>query len=289
MVYVKQFNLRSFSKIFLQRWRHGDVGVEAAGLSYTVVLSIVPFLAAFLTMAKAFDNLYTFVNGFKGVILRYLTIGTGQAFTNGIDAAVVHLDFSRSGWIGLSAAIITSLIMINTINMAIQRIWDVKETRRFPKRLVIYFALVLFGPIGAAILMAAATSRYALVGSILPSSGPAMLYLTVMLFLVNKWVPNIKVGTVPALIGSVVTALALIVLQQGFVKVAITMLKYDQLYGSLASVALFLFWLYLVWYTILLGVTLNASLNFYSWRRPGRFLYAERGRNTESFSPMKAT
>ncbi len=85
-------------------------------------------------------------------------------------------------------------------------------------------------------------------------------YSVIGLFLIYKFVPNRHFNTWFTLGAATLTSIALMILQAGFAWSSQNLLNYNQVYGSLASFPLFLLWLYLVWYTILLGAILVATL-----------------------------
>jgi membrane protein len=76
-------------------------------------------------------------------------------------------------------------------------------------------------------------------------------------------VPNRPVRIKHALIGAFLTALLFEIAKAGFVAY-VSNANYKVIYGALATVPLFLFWLYLVWVVVLLGASLAASLTTFS-------------------------
>jgi membrane protein len=79
-------------------------------------------------------------------------------------------------------------------------------------------------------------------------------------------VPNTKVPVAYAALGSLVSTILFSTAKVLFL-VYINQASFSVIYGALASVPIFLFWLYLVWAVILLGASLAASLTTFSDRR----------------------
>ena len=74
---------------------------------------------------------------------------------------------------------------------------------------------------------------------------------TLLLFLLFYFVPNTKVRSRSALLGSVVGAFSLIILFNVFKMIVSRMVSYSVIYGSLASLFFVLLFLYVCWYIIL--------------------------------------
>lgn len=249
------FDLSRHVRLYIENWDKAEVGDRAAILSYTTVLSLVPFLAVFLSITKRFGRLYQWSEQIKEAVLKYATLGTASSFSKGLDEAIGRLDFETAGYVGLFATIVTSILMLNTINTAVQKTWNVEKFRSYKKRLLIYICFILIGPISAVILLAIASSQ-----NFIPSTSFVVFYLAFLLYLLNKLIPNSNVDTLPAIVSSIFTAISLVILQFFFTWSVENLLNYNQVYGSLASLPLFLLWLYLVWYAVLLGIILCATL-----------------------------
>jgi membrane protein len=76
-------------------------------------------------------------------------------------------------------------------------------------------------------------------------------------------VPNRRVLIRHALAGAFLTTVLFNIARAGFVAF-VSNASYNVIYGALATVPIFLFWLYLVWVVILLGASLAASLTTFS-------------------------
>jgi len=101
---------------------------------------------------------------------------------------------------------------------------------------------------------------------------------TLMFWLVT----NRRVHLTHAMVGAFLSALLFALAKKAFVAFVATA-SFNVIYGALASVPIFLFWLYLVWTVILLGASLAASLTTFNdrivdwgWPKKWRFLLAYR-------------
>jgi membrane protein len=79
-----------------------------------------------------------------------------------------------------------------------------------------------------------------------------------MLLALYKLMPNARVSWNAAITGSVVAALLWVAMKWGFEVYVRMFMPYSELYGSLALLPLFLFWLYMVWWIVLFGLEVAA-------------------------------
>lgn len=175
---------------------------------------------------------------------------------------------SRLTAIGGGFLLVTSLLLIMTIDKAFNDIWHVTRQRPLPQRALVYWAVITLGPVvaGASLWATSFVARESLglvrdvpeVVSVAISFIP--LVLTGLgfaaLFVV---VPNRQVLWRDALIGGCVTAVALEVMKSAFAYYLTRFPTYTVIYGAFATLPIFLLWIYLSWLAVLLGATLAAS------------------------------
>jgi membrane protein len=86
-------------------------------------------------------------------------------------------------------------------------------------------------------------------------------WLAISLFFV--FVPNRRVQIKHALIGAFLSAVLFELAKAGFIAF-VSHANYKVIYGALATVPIFLFWIYIAWNVILFGASLAASLTTFS-------------------------
>jgi len=188
-----------------------------------------------------------------------------QSYLKGFVDKAVGLSVTMS-----LAVIATALLMIHTLERALNRIFDTRSTTRFTRKLMMYWAVLTLGPllIGGGIALstllfknAALASMKGMLVEFLPliSSGVAF-------FLIYLVVPNRKIKWKHALIGALFAAVCFELAKQGFAWYVKTIPSYQQVYGALATIPLFLIWMFLSWNIILLGGTVTATLETSRWR-----------------------
>jgi membrane protein len=136
-------------------------------------------------------------------------------------------------------------------------------------RIVMYWAVLTLGPI--LIAAAVAISAQKVLGALGLEEGlsPGVTHLGVFALswlvfaLFFLLVPNRRVQIKHALIGAFLSAVLFELAKTGFVAY-VSNANYKVIYGALAMIPLFLFWLYLVWNVVLFGASLAASLTTFS-------------------------
>jgi uncharacterized BrkB/YihY/UPF0761 family membrane protein len=95
------------------------------------------------------------------------------------------------------------------------------------------------------------------------------LALTIITFtLLYAFLPHARVRLKPALIGAVTAALLWAATKWALALSSSTLVKYDAVYGGLATVPITMFWLYLTWLIVILGAEVTVAIqNIRSQRR----------------------
>jgi membrane protein len=240
---------------------------EAASLSYTSLLSMVPLLAVIFGIVSVFPVFDQWSDRLQSFIFDNFLPDTGQQIVPYIDT---FLDSVSSLTLpGTMVLIVTALLLMIRIEVALNRIWRVDRSRSLTNRIVMYWATLSLGPllIAAAVALSAQQlfSQSGYLG-FLPA-GLADVWVFLLYWLVFALffvlVPNRSVKIRHAAIGALLSAVLFSLAKAGFVAF-VSNTSYKVIYGALATVPLFLFWLYLVWIIVLLGASLAASLTTFS-------------------------
>lgn len=238
----------------------------ASSLTFTTVLAIVPLLAVILSLFTAFPLFTDFKESLDAFltnnlmppsmsenIMSYLNTFAQQA--------------SRLTTIGVGFLIVTSIMLMMTIDEALNKIWHIRRQRPISQRILVYWAILSLGPImlGASLWATAFLARekfgltddLSLLSSILVSLIPILLSVIgfTLLYLVAS---NGKVALKDALIGGFTTALLLEIMKAGFTYYITRFPSYTLIYGTFATIPLFLLWIYLSWLVVLFGASVTA-------------------------------
>ncbi|NMC75366.1 MAG: YihY family inner membrane protein [Geobacteraceae bacterium] len=236
--------------------------VRASALSFTTILSLVPFLAVAFAVLKGFGV----QNALEPLIIERLTVGSGDVVAK-IISYINNTKMASLGAIGLAALIVTAVSLLGTIEEAFNDIWGVEETRSVVRKFSDYLSVLVVGPVLLLAAMSIATSLQSrsLVRWLLETAyfGDALLiffrmvpFLSICLALVCLYglVPNTKVKPLSALLGGVLAGSAWIVAQWAYVHFQIGVAKYNAIYGTLAALPVFMVWIYTSWVIVLFGV-----------------------------------
>ena len=240
----------------------------AASLTFTTVLSIVPLLAVALALFTAFP----LFKDYSDALQEFLATNLMPAAVS--DNVMQYLnEFARQASkltaIGSVFLMITALLLIMSIDSALNNIWHVGRQRPMSQRILVYWAVVSLGPVmlGASLWTSTYLARESL-GlvtqiPILDELGISAVpfALTILGFgAIFVVVPNCKVLWRDAFAGGALTAIVLEAMKIGFAYYIARFPTYTIIYGTFAAVPAFLAWIYISWIGVLLGATLAANL-----------------------------
>ena len=267
--------LRAFSLHLWDHFRH-DRCFEAAGaLSYTSLLALVPLMAVILGVLSAFPVFDYGVEQLQDFIFSNFVPAAGDVVREYLNQFIARsTGLTGTGTLFL---VVTAIILMATIEKSLNRIWRVDRVRHPTSRLVMYWAVLTLGPmllggslgltsyLAALPLLAPEFARGTLQSGLLLMTPPLVaLAAFTLIFLL---VPNRRVHWRHALAGAAFSALAFELSKRGFVLYISNFPTYERLYGALATIPIFLVWIYVSWVVILLGASLSAALTTFNYRR----------------------
>ena len=259
--------------------------LQAAGsLSYTTLLSLVPLFTVALAVSTAFpvfDDAIAVLQKF--VFENFLPDARGietiaeqvQSFTE---------NAGRLTAIGIAFFIVTAVMLMLTIDEALNRIFRVQRRRPLLQQVLIYWAVITLGPvlIGGSLSATSFAVGASLGWLNLDLVADAVLRLLPFVFtwaaltLLYAVVPYRYVELRHALVSGLLAGAAFELAKRGFAVYLTKFPTYTLVYGAFATIPIFLVWLYLSWAIVLAGATLTAMLPAYRLaegrRVPGREL-----------------
>ena len=268
-------NARQVIHYTLQHAAEKKLTQVASSLTFTTVLAIVPMLAVVLALFTAFPLFAEFRLALEQFLINSLLPPTVS------DTVMQYLNqfaaqASRLTAVGTVFLLVASVMLMSTIDAALNDIWQVEQQRPLPQRMLVYWAIISLGPIlaGASLWFTSYMAQQALfnVGHI--SSGMLFLLSFVPMCITGLaftglfiCVPNCQVYWRDALAGGFGTALVLEAMKSGFAYYITEFPSYTVIYGAFATLPIFLLWIYLSWLAILFGATLAATLPSLRLRR----------------------
>jgi membrane protein len=274
-----------------------SLSLRAAALTYTVLLALVPMLAMSTAIVKGLggdDSLrqaaYSYLETLgidKAVVESPAANGVHGAENEGADlgghlrravdqlfAYVDETNFAALGTFGVAGILLSVILVLGTIEEAMNLIWKASGGRPLGRKLADYLTILVLLPISVNVTFAAGAlvQTPALLGtleSVVPVAVLQPLLLkalplglaTLTFLIMYLFFPNTKVHLFPALIGAAVAAFLWTLTQGLYLSLQIGVANYNTIYGSFATLPLFLVWVYLGWLFILVGAQLA-----YAWQ-----------------------
>lgn len=251
----------------------------AASLTYTTLLALVPLITVALAIVTAFPVFGAFTSGVDDWLARNVL---PQQISSAITTYVAQFAAKAANLtaVGIVFLAVTALLMMLTIDQALNGIFRVHRERSIAQRLLIYWAVLTLGPIliGVSLTMTSYLVSISLgLAKGVPLVGELLLLLVPILLtsaaitLLYLWVPNRRVHLRHAVIGGLLAGILFELMKRGFGFYVTRFPTYTAVYGAFAAVPIFLVWLYFSWVVVLLGATVTALLPGYyrSDRRGG--------------------
>jgi membrane protein len=244
----------------------------AASLTFSTLLALVPLVTIALTVFSAFPAFASFTDHIKDFLLANLVPQAASKVITVYGRQFVE-NAARLTVFGMVGLAISAVLVMHTILDAFNHIWRVRRPRSLAVRIALYWAVLTIGPILIGGSLSVTSWLLALsddldrfapgIKGMLLRSLPFVL-TTLALAFVYATVPNRFVATGDALIGGLLAALVFEAVKFGFTRYLAMFPTYTLIYGTFASLPVFLLWIYLSWLVVLLGAVVVAVLP--DWR-----------------------
>lgn len=192
-------------------------------------------------------------------------IGLGE-WVDGFVATASNINLSGLGWIGMAVVTFSALWVMVTIENSFNVIYRARTGRSWTKRLLVYWCVLTFGPVMLGVIpwlssnlstVVATLPRWQWLALTIDVASSVVTFWFFM-FVVYLWVPNARVRVRPALIGALVAAILLEVGKRSLGVYMANAFTVSSLYGSLGLIPVFMFWMYLMWMFVLVGLEVAA-------------------------------
>jgi len=193
-------------------WRHFKEDrcfAEAASLSYTSLLSLVPLLAVVFGIASAFPVFEDWSEQLKNLVYDNLTPDSGVQLAATFEQFLDSVN--KLTLTGTLALIVTALLLMMRIEKSFNLVWRVPKNRPFIQKVTMYWAVLTLGPLalGGATALSAQPLFDAIGGGIVDASSLrtiGVFLLTWLAFgLMFLLVPNCKVPIPYAVLGALLS------------------------------------------------------------------------------------
>ena len=258
----------SLGKEIWERNRGQNLKQVAASLAFTTTLALVPMLTVASILIGYLPSVVRIKYAFQTWLLdTYMPGGLNQQVFNYLD------QFSTQAkgltLIGLAWLVITTIMTMAVIENAFNQIFRVTQRRPILKKIAIYSAATILGPILLGIgtylsglLFSAAegwTETLSFGLSLFATVVPVLLAMSVF-SVAYKMLPYAQILWSDAMSGAFFAALTFELMKFGFGLFLTNVAFYKTVYGAFAIFPLALTWIYLTWWITLAGAVLVANL-----------------------------
>ena len=238
----------------------------ASALSFTTVLALVPLVTVIFSMLSLFPVFEKWSGSLENFMFNNFVPAAGD-----VVKGYLH-EFSDSAGkltvVGLLFLLISSLFLLSTIEDAFNDIWRVRKGRKVFQRLMVYWAVITLGPM--LIIMSLSMSSTLLSMSVFSTQSIVagltqflLRYLPILLelgafMLFYHAIPNVDIRFRHAFIGGIIATVLFELAKLGFGYYILNFNSYQLIYGALATIPIFLLWVYLSWLVLLIGALVAA-------------------------------
>jgi len=265
-------DLTSFIVYAARRFIADGMALSAGALTFSTLLALVPLMVIAFAILSGFATFDPARDRMEALFFDIFVPEVGAEVGNYLT------DFSRNAAnltaLGIVALAITAVMLLWTIEATLNEIWRVEKPRSIGVRVLTYWTVLTLGPLllGASFVLTSGTfttlTQWARGAAgleearALPTLGVffAIASQSLMLMLLFKLVPARPVRLRDAALGGLIGGVGVQLLRWGFDSFLARGSTYETVYGAVAILPIFLFWLYLSWIVIMLSAVIAASL-----------------------------
>lgn len=236
---------------------------RASALAFTTLLSLIPVLAILFMFFKAFGGEMVETK-IKPLIYEYLTAGIGDNITEYIDSFLSSATVDTLGSIGFIFLLAAVYSILSSIETSFNAIWQINKNRSPVEMLKTYLTIIFITPILLIVSIWLTTRMQFLMNigdSFWGGFSTFMLYyftpfvlVFLLFFALVVIIPNTAVKYSNAFVGAFFGALAFTIFKELFIHYTKLAVSYNKIYGSIAVLPFFMFWIYCSWIVVLLSV-----------------------------------
>jgi membrane protein len=248
----------------------GELTLRATGLVYTTLLALIPLIALSFAVLKAFNaqrELEPFLREF------FRPLGdAGPELVHRLMQFAERVSVGLVGVVGLALLLWTLVGTVKKIEDSLNFVWRVQRARSIPRRVMEFVALVTFGPLVIAAVIAFSKLAFDSVASHTPHAftfGAQLMQTAIRLApyaivtglftAIYLLMPNTRVRLLPALGGALAAGFFWATIGKAFTVMVLYTSRLTLVYAGFAVVIAVFVWTYLGWLILLAG----AQLAFY--------------------------
>jgi membrane protein len=250
-----------------------DCTYRASALAFTSLLAVIPLMTVGLAVLTAFPVFENLADPVQNFIFDNFVPETGKVVQSYLHQFTVQV--ANLSTLGIAILVLTALLLMVTIERAMNKIWRAPSSRQGVAAFLLYWAILSLGPVLLGLSLAASSYVFSLpfihnaAPSFLIKATPFFLSLTAFTLLYVV-VPNCPVKITHGLWGGIIAALLFESAKQGFVYYLTHYNSYKLVYGAFATIPVFFIWIYWMWIITLLGAEISYAFSVHHKRRVGK-------------------
>lgn len=266
-----------FLRFIFHRFNNDRCLSHATNLSFATLLSIIPLMTVCIAILASFSVFKKIITQIQDFVFTHFTPKAESI--QGIQD--YFLTFSEKAAqlssIGILFLVITSLLLMRTIDRALNEIWQVKVKRKPIHGFLVYWAVLTIGPLFIGISVALTSYIVSLPffveSSVMAETNKWFLILgpflatSIAFTLLYIAIPNRNVSFKHAFTGGILASLLFEIAKKGFAIYVTQFPTYRYIYGALSTIPIFIIWVYISWIVILLGAEMAHCLSVFSSKR----------------------
>lgn len=242
------------------------IGFQAVALSFFGTMAVVPFVA----VAFALTDGLGLADKLKELL--YANFDDNEVIDMVLGFADNIIATAQSGPMGLVSALIFVWLvfwMMMCVERVFNNVWRVRKSRNLLKRFAFYALILVLSPFilmlffSGSIVYSNALNDIGL--GVAYFSTIASLLAWVFFYIVAaltfsamyKFIPNYKVKYCHALRAAMISGFVFTLLQYLYLETQVFVTRLNMVYGAVAAIPLFMFWMNFGWFIILFGAELS--------------------------------
>lgn len=211
----------------------------------------------------------------KGLIGAYLADAVQKMPEEGKEVVVRILktvEGASAGAMGGFSLVLFLYIMIKMLSQieeTFNSVWRVKTSRSMMDKVRNYVFVLVFAPVLVILATSVEPTILAVTAKLELALGPLSRLLSLMLpalvmsmgfCIFYIFLPNTKVTFSSAFTGAIISSILVVLLQAAMIRLGFGVSKYNKIYGALAAIPIFLFWVQVSWMILLMGAEVAFSV-----------------------------
>lgn len=248
------------------RFREDRLGLTASSLTFTTLIALVPLVTVMFAVFSALPLFAGFRNALEAYFLQALVPDSiAQPVLTALAGYTAKA--RKLGGIGAVVLVLTALAMMLTIDRALNAIWRVRRARPIAQRVLVYWAAITLGPLVLGVSLSLTTWVLS-AGRGAVNAGPGALaalfsliefaLLAVAMAGLFHYVPNTQVRWRHAAAGGVFVAFGFEIAKRTLAWYVGAVPTFAAVYGPIATLPIFMLWIYVGWVIVLLGAVIAA-------------------------------